>query len=571
MGAARAAALVERYRPFNLDDAPLAPLTKDDVPVTVAFLALPADPPTTESSWTRAPKVDLLPERFVLLASAGAATIEVVGEPVSSPLYVGPDPSAAPEESIHLEDGELVVPEPLRWLVDFDTAVAAGMGFKVGHQPRAGPTRVRSPRRPRDAAQRRREARPGQARAAHRSPPHRAQRLRARPAGPPTNNTEQEGAAYSGVDDADESFDDLVKGALFTPTSDRLRQADGQRLAEGLGVGTQAFARVRHSDGVDGRDALAMNTALWPATLGYFLETMMQPVFGDARVEALRDFFTRYVTGRGALPAFRVGAQPYGVLPTTAFSRMSWLEARDGRRDDTLQRLYGVLRELQDQWSALAASVAHVGASTAGSGSDDPHRDLLAILGLHPTSVEFHSRYAQSIDHLFNHLNLSGGGAQLTAALGADDPGAGALALLRALGYDGPERPAILDLFFHAHQDVLDGGLVDDVPSSETTPIRPSTTDDRNYLAWLADAARTSLEALRLPTGFKDDRAPTALLYLLLRHALILGYHDAGYRLQRAADVLPAEELRALQARAAVRARGGRSGEREPLRAPLPG
>ena len=68
-----------------------------------------------------------------------------------------------------------------------------------------------------------------------------------------------------------------------------------------------------------------MQRALWPATLGYWMDKMMTPVFGDDVVEATRDFFTRYVSGRGALPALRIGGQPYGVLPTTAFSRIGWI------------------------------------------------------------------------------------------------------------------------------------------------------------------------------------------------------------------------------------------------------
>ena len=58
-----------------------------------------------------------------------------------------------------------------------------------------------------------------------------------------------------------------------------------------------------------------MNTALWPATLGYWMETMMAPVFRRKAIEDTREFFNRYVVGRGAVPAIRIGTS------RTAFCR----------------------------------------------------------------------------------------------------------------------------------------------------------------------------------------------------------------------------------------------------------
>ena len=82
--------------------------------------------------------------------------------------------------------------------------------------------------------------------------------------------------------------------------------------------------KVRHSDGADQIEARAMNIALWPGTLGYWMETMMKPVFSSDAIENTRDFLNQFVVGRGVIPAVRIGKQPYGILPATAFSRMSW-------------------------------------------------------------------------------------------------------------------------------------------------------------------------------------------------------------------------------------------------------
>ena len=79
---------------------------------------------------------------------------------------------------------------------------------------------------------------------------------------------------------------------------------DGQWLAEALGVDPSAiYARVHASGGTDQMRARAMQRALWPATLGYWMDKLLAPVFGDDAVDSTRWFFTSYVSGRGAVPA----------------------------------------------------------------------------------------------------------------------------------------------------------------------------------------------------------------------------------------------------------------------------
>ncbi len=75
--------------------------------------------------------------------------------------------------------------------------------------------------------------------------------------------------------------------------------------------------------------------------------------------------------------------------------------------------------------------------------------------------------------------------------------------------------------------------IIDDVPLSETSPIRAYTDDGRNYIQWLSDAAKTSLDAVYQEQGFSGNQTPEALLYLFLRHALMLGYYDSSYNLHQ--------------------------------------
>jgi hypothetical protein len=535
VGAVRADELVTLTRPFNLGDRPAAPLTKLMVASSVAFLELPAAT-TKDQPWTQAPKVDLLPDRLVLIAEAGTERVEQVGEPLPSPLIVGPDPYAAAADQLHQQNGDLVVPDELAWMVDFERAVTDGLGFKLDLTPsqaRRGFDRVYvlGIRLSADEQQGKKAL---ETLLSH----HRNGRsgLSLVPSGTPTNNTEAAGSGFSRGEDADSSFDERLQATLFTHEDDGRLKQDGQWLAELLGIDPATLAHVSHASGHDQRDARAMQTALWPATLGYFLSTMLDPLISDADVEHTRWFFTNYVSGLGGLPALRIGAQPYGILPTTAFSRIRWLEPHIGLvalagRDRLryLHDLHAILQRVAVDWSAMARdapAVPHPG---------DPHQSLLGILGLHPSSAEFHYRYAQDLRHLFNHLNLLGLGEELIALLLAAALDAPALALLQELGADPALRPEILRKYFLGGQGALLGAVIDDRPLSETDGIRVWTSDGRSYLTWLVDAARSSLDALRVQSGFIDDKPPTALLYLLLRHALMLGYHDAGREFHRSA------------------------------------
>ena len=117
-----------------------------------------------------------------------------------------------------------------------------------------------------------------------------------------------------------------------------------------------------------------MQTALWPATLGYCDKMLLRRCWTTARASGSAAFLTRYVSGRGAVPAIRIGRQPYGILPTTAHSRIGWRPAGPAAFAGLAQRLGA----RDADWAAMAP------ASPASAIGRDPHATLLDILGLHP-------------------------------------------------------------------------------------------------------------------------------------------------------------------------------------------
>ena len=545
VGAARAAELVAGYEPYNLPDRPPAPLGKADVTLAVAFLVLPPDPPTRQAAWSRAPRVEHFPDRFVVLGYAGGQlTLQAIGGQVTLPLYVGPDPSGDPSTTIHADGPDLFVPDELRWMVDFDRAVAAGMGIAVdltAQQAAAGFDRLLVVGLQLSASDA-----DGAAALQDLLRHHQvgSSGLSLVPQGTPAHNATGAGTGYTALDDPDESFDDRLHAPLFTSTTDPLRKRDGQWVAEALGVDPALFGTVHGAGGLDQARARAMQRALWPATLGYWMDKMLHPVFGDAAVASTRWFFTQHVSGRGAVPALRIGGQPYGILPTTAFSRIGWLGAAPGTQAPDpelayLGQLLPVLELIGADWAAMSAGVSHVG--KAG----DPHQTLLDIVGLHPTSVEHHTRSSESVVELYNIVNLGGLGPAFWQALIALALQASGDALLTKLGWSGTE-PDILRHVFFEHAEPI-ANVVDDRPLSETDRLRACTDDGRNYIRWLIDAARKSLDVLTSEQGFTGDVSPANLLYLYLRHALMLGYYDTSYALHASAGFLTPAQLAAMK------------------------
>jgi hypothetical protein len=528
-------------------------------------------------SWAQAPKVNVFPDRFVLLAykeryGALNEELKIPGNPIPSPLIVGPDPSAPPEERLRQDDeGNLIFNDSLQWMVDFERAVEWGLGFKVKLSPE--------------------QAKEGFDRllvvglSLSASIPESTALLETLiehhhygtsgfsilPQGTPTNNTDDGGAGHS--EDADTSYEHYFLKDGFTETDDWFLKQDGQCFADCLGVDSSVLKRVLHSDGTDQREARAMNVALWPATLGYMMNTMMWPVFNENVIENTYQFLKYLVSGRGMIPAVRIGNQPYGILPTTAFSRMAWFDnefpplenlgfQHSNDINTYLEKLCNVVKDISDHWDKHLDSLAFVSKSGESDQTDvkDAHQTLLNILGLHASSVEFDQRYSQSLDLVFNcffylYLIYLGFGEdpQSQAYLQSSFLGAATewrnlgLTLLQQWGYENSNIPQILEQLFSAKENSLKGPIIDDRPLSETECIRSYTPgndgkldpEGDNYIEWLIKTIRSSkpLNALRLYHGLVKDEPPNALLFILLRHALMLEYLDVSLRLHQAKGI----------------------------------
>ncbi|MET0832126.1 MAG: hypothetical protein ABWY62_07060, partial [Acidimicrobiia bacterium] len=471
-----------------------------------------------------------------------------VGKRIPSELQVGPDPTQEPGDALAPDGHDLAIPEAMAWTVDFDRAVEVGMGFRVDltdSQAATGFDRlfVLGARLAAAAADGADEL---ETLITHHQGSRKGFSLL--PQGRPTNNTDRATSGYTWWEDPDEAYDHFfVQDPTDDPAAWHLR-GDGRWLAGLLGVDREILKRSPHYFGKDLAEARAMNIALWPATLGYYLEHMLAPLVAGETINRTRAFFNRFVVGTGLAPAIRIGRQPYGILPTSALSRMRWTIPKEGDRNEDasfLAALQGLVDAAAEQWTGLAEQVAHVGMAT-----DDPQQSLLDVVGLHPASVEFHQRYAETFDELYNRLTYSPFSFHVDAYEVAREYVEGGLQVLADLGIDVPEPgmyPAILDRFFLVGANLLGGDLVEPTPLSEAARLAVHRADGLNYLEWLAQAARTSHDALRRQEGFDDDRPPAELLYLTLRHALDLGFVATSIDLMARSDSVEPAEIAAVR------------------------
>lgn len=505
--------------PVNISEELPTDMTPDKIEVVQLNLPDRNHIITAQGSWNRPPQAVSLPDKFVAVTYRGSSPKPFVFEnPVKEYLPVGIDPTLEKEEQISMDDQqEIILNEDLQWMTDFDKAVEAGMATRINLSPEEAAGGfdklfVLGLRLTSDAQQGKEELETliSLHKASH-------QGFSFIPQGTATNNTENGGSGYSWTENPDDSYYRVFKKSQeFTESSEYQMQSDAQRFAECLGINADILQSLPNANGRDQVEAYAMNMALFPATLGYFMEEMMDPLFTENHIEATKKFFSTYVSGRGSIPAIKIGKQPYGILPVSAFSRLQFRQ-----KHSFTESLYQQVKKMDVTWDALVSQVSYVGKS------GDAHQVLLDVLGLHANSVEFHQRYSQSIQQLYNHVLISVKNTAWAISIVTDIVNRGK-SILQELGIDHNDlKIPILEKYFLSHPNALKGPRVDDVPESEILPIRAYSTDDKNYIEWLrtADGNKIRLQ------DFGGNPAPNALLYLLLRHAVMLSQSSAATNL----------------------------------------
>lgn len=503
----RATWIAWTLRPTNAADRPAEPITEDRaLPVAPQF----PEPASRDDSWTRAPLVQALPDRWVLLGyRGGERVLTQVGNPIPETLAAGPDPAAPPPPSDTAAD-TLVLDEGMRWLVDFETAEENGMAFRVGITVPATGAQV------------------GfetllvigvRASAATRQAGELEELLTAQlytsglafvPSGTPTNNTSAESSGFSPRDPA------VFKTTPPMEPVSALPGSDGAVAARLLGAAPDLIGRLDHASEACSEDERAMLTALWPATGGYFLEQMLASTFDAAAVGSARRHTIDHVRSAGPLPLLRAGAQPYGILPVSSLDRWT---ARDG--EDAFVR---VLRALRDRWTG---AIPHVPRIDRSAESTDPARTILDVLGEDAHSSSYAARL------LFDSEMFSLSGLHLNPQPFAplEQRRSMLRQLLDGLGLDW--TPRLLETVPAERSFALNG-------STPAAPPEAAPVPAPDYIRWLRESA---FDAIRDETGLPGE-PPRTLRYLLLRHAVLMAYATTAFRIQLAAGAAQPANVR---------------------------
>ncbi|HEV8492453.1 MAG TPA: hypothetical protein VGR76_09275, partial [Candidatus Angelobacter sp.] len=242
-GSPRAAWIAQTMTPSNvaLQPVPPTPAGTDPNPKPVY-----PTPPTRPSSWNKPAIADALPDAWTVVAVSGTQQTQFHGGLISPNLAVGMTPGAGA-----LPPGQPVDPG-MQWLVDFDTAVKAGMALKIpltAQQRAAGFDRI-------FVYGLRTQGTPGtDALSSLLNAHHYTDGFSLVPQGAPTNNTPDADSAYSRKDvDYEISFA-VERSAPLTKEA----SADGNAFASLVGIDPATMAHVGSADGTgerNGRDML---------------------------------------------------------------------------------------------------------------------------------------------------------------------------------------------------------------------------------------------------------------------------------------------------------------------------
>ncbi len=546
----RAAWIARALEPQNPADRPASPIPADQpLPKPPVFPA----PAMKPESWTRAPVTRVLPNQWTVLGyKNGQLVVHATGTPISDALPAGPDPSP----SAHVDPQ--AVDQGMQWMVSYDAAEKAGMAVRarLAKETAAAGLDFLLVLGLRDTLDTATDSAPRLAQLfdAH----HYTGGLSFVPPGTPSNNTQD---APSGFTSNDPGHAESYRADRRAPAIKAGDGSNADALATAFGLPSvgPVFARIEHAADKDLLDARHMNTALWQTTWGYFLSQMLgvgganeNPLTEDD-IAWLRSHFVDHVRADGPLPSVRIGKQPYGVLPVTSLGawKPAAAEVAQSGRDLALRDF---LVRLRDLWRRNVPDVPRLGRSDDTAQDKGLDRDLAEVMSMDGLSSSYSIRNLMG-RHYLEHLSiyLTGGFFEEVWDVTPETPqerlalararalkrrsladwwttqGTLAAAGLQSLGVT--TRPRVSRGVYAPPVGNLRGALVQLERAASLAP---------NYIASLL-AAR-NLNAIRNETVLQPP--PRALLYLLLRHSMLLEYAIAASRLLAARGLVQPAQRR---------------------------
>ncbi|EOZ93596.1 hypothetical protein A33Q_3542 [Indibacter alkaliphilus LW1] len=361
-----------------------------------------------DKSWDRAGVCNTLPDRMIVgLKNGNIYEYLKIGNRIPDILQLSLDPNDDSESNFsHDSKGDLRVPESLKWMFDFEEAVKVGMGMKIEIEENDynnGFDRVIVTGIKDESAEK------GQQRINELFENHHYTDggLELLEVDSPTNNSEEAKSIYSELDDdVDFAYEALIKeidkAQIDKPysTLNAIEIKDGQYFKDALGLENDFAIRIPKILKSDIAEGKAMNRALYNATIKYFMKTMAKNLFNTMDEIRTLEFMQNHLSAVGSIPSFRIGPQPYGILPITVYdnfitgsgasekgSLMSYIR--------NLSKLGNIIRkDFEDVMENDTSKVRDINHPLY---SNDPQKYFLEILGLEPNGKEYLYRHGTNI------------------------------------------------------------------------------------------------------------------------------------------------------------------------------
>ena len=326
----RALWIVEELTPTNID--------QEGDPENPPLFPIPGH---KSEVWARAAGATAMPNRWVAIGIKGGKRIFTQwGKTVPDWLPTMPTPDPTDDDQFDdIPADEPPGDEPMRWLVDYQAAVDVGMAITVPmtaamqdgveHLVVLGADWTLTP-----------EAAAGRLDDLFRA--HRyTEGFSFIPAGTATNNT---GSGRSGHSEA---AADLAASLDPSKRASPANNAAGPSLSYSLGLDRSTFNDVPGAHMTEAATAGAMHRVLWWATMGRYLEEMLDPQISKKDIFATLWHVDQFLRPGGPFSTIRVGSQPYGILPVVPHAGFRPNEEYEGR-------LHSMLGMLQGFWDTAA-------------------------------------------------------------------------------------------------------------------------------------------------------------------------------------------------------------------------
>ena len=336
-----------------------------------------------------APTLPLLPDFFRVELEATldytknyCSTMD--GKPIPRDLQVGMDLESGKDTFDLDENGNVLVPDKMKWMVDYKAAERCGMAVTVPITEQFKSIRfksiyvygVKSSDNTEYPLVR-----------LFQSHLYWGDDFSLLKVGTATNQTDR------GVDtlSEDELIEQKYRMEILDEGLNVPKQSDARALSAlfDMEYETSPFARAFNADNTELYNAKKANEALWNYFFPKMVDTIHEvPAEDPHLLDHMRTFFLNYVNPRGIAPAFRIDDQPYFIVPTSAMDTYFDFKT-DTQEKKCFHMLYFALSHIRDRWEEIRKKEA---LDSSGLNGKDAHRKFLQMVAQNPRSVSFSQR-----------------------------------------------------------------------------------------------------------------------------------------------------------------------------------